>query len=175
MVLIAISLSMDAFSLALSVGTIIKNKRKWALISGIVGIFHFFMPLIGASLGHLFMTNLHIQADFLESIIFFYIAIVMFKDFKKEDDENIDLSFFGIFIFAFGVSLDSFGIGFTFSMDLIRILLAVSIFSIISASFTFMGLMFGDKLQKRIGDYSILFGALIMSILAIINFCQLLL
>lgn len=175
MVLIAISLSMDAFSLALSVGTIIKNKRKWALISGIVGIFHFFMPLIGASLGYLFMTNLHIQADFLESIIFFYIAIVMFKDFKKEDDENIDLSFFGIFIFAFGVSLDSFGIGFTFSMDFIRMLLAVSIFAIISASFTFMGLMFGDKLQKRIGDYSILFGALIMSILAIINFCQLLL
>ena len=45
--LIAIALSMDAFSLSLAYGTLGLTKKEVNKLSVIVGIYHFFMPLIG--------------------------------------------------------------------------------------------------------------------------------
>ena len=50
--LIAISLSMDAFSLALAYGTNSLNKKEIRTLSTIVGIYHFFMPIIGMLIGN---------------------------------------------------------------------------------------------------------------------------
>ena len=44
---IGISLSADAFSLSLVLGTIIKKKKNITLFPVIVGIFHFIMTNIG--------------------------------------------------------------------------------------------------------------------------------
>ena len=43
---VAVSLSMDAFSLALIYGTCNMGKRNELLLAIIVGLFHFFMPLV---------------------------------------------------------------------------------------------------------------------------------
>ena len=43
--IIAISLSMDAFSLALAYGTISLSKKEINILSIVVGIYHFFMYL----------------------------------------------------------------------------------------------------------------------------------
>ena len=48
--LIAISLSMDAFSLSLAYGTLNLKKKEIHRLALMVGIFHFVMPLFG----HLF-------------------------------------------------------------------------------------------------------------------------
>ena len=45
--LIGVSLSMDAFSLALIYGTYGLSRRNEIILSIIVGLFHFFMPLVG--------------------------------------------------------------------------------------------------------------------------------
>lgn len=174
-VLIAISLSMDAFSLALSFGTLITDKKKRVSISGTVGLFHFFMPLFGSILGSIFVHKFHIHGDFLEGIIFSYIAILMVKDFFAGEEEKFDISFWGIILFALGVSLDSFGVGFTFTMSFFEKLIAVFVFAFVSSFFTFAGLSLGNRLNKFVGEYSVLVGASIMIILAVINFCQLLL
>ena len=50
--LIAVSLSMDAFSLALIYGTQGITKKDKVLLSLIVGIYHFIMPLIGVTIGN---------------------------------------------------------------------------------------------------------------------------
>ena len=49
--LIGISLSMDAFSLALIYGMQGMSNKQKLLLSIIVGIYHFIMPLIGLSFG----------------------------------------------------------------------------------------------------------------------------
>ena len=46
-IMIAIGLSMDAFSLAILYGTLNFTKRKALTLAGFVGAFHFFMPLLG--------------------------------------------------------------------------------------------------------------------------------
>lgn len=168
--LIAVSLSMDAFSLALSVGTISLSAKSSLVLSMVVGIFHFFMPIIGSYFGLLFVTHLHVDSHFLSGIIFLYIAILMFKDFKEGDETSLKLSVLGIIVFALGVSLDSFGVGFALNSYGNSKILAPFIFSIVSFSFTFLGLSLGKRLNKLIGKYSVLFGASIMTILSIINF-----
>ena len=46
-IIVAISLSMDAFSLALAYGTLGLGPKMLFKISLSVGLFHFFMPLLG--------------------------------------------------------------------------------------------------------------------------------
>ncbi len=54
--LIAISISMDAFSLSLLYGTKNINNKTIIMQSILVGIFHFFMPLFGLFLGKRIIT-----------------------------------------------------------------------------------------------------------------------
>lgn len=169
-VLVAISLSMDAFSLATSVGTMGLSKKVSLFLSLTVGIFHFFMPLLGSLIGSPFVEYLHLDAHFVSAIIFFYIGLQMFKEFRCDEKEDFKISLGGILIFALGVSLDSFGVGFTMRGTPYTMLMNVLIFSVFSACFTFLGLRFGSFLNRLIGDYAILFGTVIMWILAIINF-----
>ena len=49
--LMAVSLSMDAFSLALVYGTLGMSKKYKIFLSIIVGMYHFVMPLLGMFLG----------------------------------------------------------------------------------------------------------------------------
>ena len=56
-IIVGVSLSMDAFSLALAYGTVgLSNKNK-IILSIIVGCFHFFMPLMGLIFGNIITTH----------------------------------------------------------------------------------------------------------------------
>ena len=102
--LIAISLSMDAFSLSLAYGTNkIENKTKY-ILSIIVGIFHFFMPLIGSSIGNIILKIIKIKPQIIVSIILSFIGISMC--IKKEEKINPIKNIIEIFFFALAVSLD---------------------------------------------------------------------
>ncbi len=171
-IIIAISLSMDAFSLALSLGTLAFKRKTVFCLSLLVSLFHFFMPLLGTILGAVFVEALHIDVHLLSFSIFFYIAIVMFKDFKNGEEVNFKLSLLGAIIFAIGVSLDSFGVGVALQLRGFDIVKSFLIFSLASFSFTYLGLCLGKVLNELVGRYSVLGGSMIMSLLALFNFLQ---
>ena len=98
--LIGISLSMDAFSLSLIYGMLgisEKNKIKLAII---VGIFHFFMPIIGNILGYFISDISYINLDIVACVILLYIGTsLIISNFKDEDvinNRNNYLMFFFI-------------------------------------------------------------------------------
>jgi putative Mn2+ efflux pump MntP len=159
---------MDAFSLALSIGTMGFSLKNAFLLSFCTGIFHFFMPIFGSILGATFINHFHINTAFLSGIIFTYIALCMLKEFKEDDEKPFVMNLTSTLIFALGVSLDSFGVGFV--LQGANRLISPLIFSGFSFSFTFLGLELGKALNKIIGRISILLGALIMIILALLNF-----
>ena len=49
--MLAVGLSMDAFSLSLIYGTLELSKKRCRQMSIIVGIFHFIMPILGYQIG----------------------------------------------------------------------------------------------------------------------------
>ena len=161
-IIVAVGLSMDAFSLAILYGTLNFNNRKVLTLSTAVGIFHFFMPLLGNLVGMIILEILPVNPNTAVGIIFLIISIEMITSlFKKE--EIVDLKgIFAIILFAFTVSIDSFSVGIGLSTISSNIILAVSIFSLISFIFTLVGLKVGGKLTDMFGKCSTLFGGIIL-------------
>ena len=120
--LMAIGLSMDAFSLAIIYGTNGIDRKKIILLSLVVGIFHFIMPNLGGYLSHILLTNL---------------------------------------------SIDSFSVGIVLSLENKNLITAGIIFSIISATFTFLGLILGKFLSDKVGKISKVIGIIILFLLAL--------
>lgn len=167
-IMIAIGLSMDAFSLAVLYGTLNFTKRKALTLAGSVGVFHFFMPLFGNVIGLFLLDLLPIEPNIVVGIIFFVISVQMlFSTFK--DEEIIDLKgLVSVFLFAFTVSIDSFSVGIGLSAICARKILAVGIFSIFSFLFTFIGIMIGSKLTEKFGRVSTILGSIVLLFLSIV-------
>ena len=165
-VIIAIGLSMDAFSLAILYGTLNFNIKKIMLLSSSVGMFHFFMPLIGNAFGQFIMSFVPIKSNEIVGIIFLFLSIEMIISLFKEEDA-VDLKgFWSIILFAFTVSIDSFSVGIGLSAIYSNRFLAVLVFSVISFLFTFLGLLLGRFLSQKLGKASILIGSIVLSCLS---------
>jgi len=169
--LIGISLSMDAFSLALVYGIQGMTQRQKILLSVIVGIYHFIMPLIGLSFGAILDNINIISIDIIASLILIYIGIdLIVSNYKKEDRTEITKT--GFLIFGLSVSLDSLTIGIGLRAITNSYLLSSVIFSLTSFIFTYLGLMLGNIIGNKVGSYSKLVGGIILILIAIITFIK---
>ena len=145
--IIALSLSMDAFSLSLAYGTQnIENKTKYS-IAIVVGLFHFFMPLIGNLLGNIILSVIKINPNIIVSIILTFIGISMC--FKKEENVDPIKNIIEIFLFALAVSLDSFSVGIGIKAITNNVLLSSSIFSLTAGIITYLGIILGNEISKK--------------------------
>lgn len=99
--LIGIALSMDTFSLSLSLGTFNITNKQALKLSIIVGIMHFFMPIIGMLLGEKLINLFELQCDFLLGVILLFIAIQMIIDLIKHEENSFNLNILGMFFIRF--------------------------------------------------------------------------
>lgn len=166
--IIAVSLSMDAFSLSLAYGTLNMEKYKMKLLSLIVGIYHFFMPLIGMYVGKKVIMFLPIQPNVLVCIVLLFIGIEMIIESFKSNRELKVLKFTEFIIFGFAVSIDSFSVGLGLKAIYNNPYIASLIFSLSSLSFTYMGLKLGKKINDAIGRISTLLGGIVLIIIGIL-------
>ena len=167
--LIGISLSMDTFSICLSIGTFNISKQKIIFLSLLVGIMHFFMPLFGNILGNKIITFLDINCDFLLGIILLFIGIEMTIDLIKKEDKYFNLNLLNMFLVSISVSLDSFSTGLGLQAITSDIILAGVIFSLCAGSFTFMGLIIGKYSTEKLGIYGNVFGIVLLFILSFLH------
>lgn len=166
-ILIAISLSMDAFSLSLAYGTLDIKKTDRINLSFIVGAFHFFMPLFGSLIGNKLLRYIFFDQNIIVFIILTLIGLEMIIDTLKNDNKVEKMKIFQMVIFAFSVSLDSFSVGIGLSSITNSLILSSVIFSLSSFSFTFFGLYIGNKINHLLGKVSTLFGGIILMIIAL--------
>lgn len=167
-VLIAISLSMDAFSLALAYGTIGLEKKEMRLLSMIVGLYHFFMPLLGMYLGTWILSRIPISPNFVVFLVLSIIGIQMFFASFKEEKEVKKMHFIEFFSFGLAVSLDSFSVGLGLRAIYDIPVVCSFIFMSSSAFFTFLGLKLGRKLNDKLGKVSTRFGGLMLFLLGLL-------
>ena len=139
---IGIALSMDTFSLSLSIGTLNIKSKKIILIAIIVGIMHFIMPLLGMLIGKAVLCFIPFSHNILESSILLIIALLMLQDLIT-------------------------GIGLKTLTD--NIFLASSTFAVTSFSFTFLGLVIGKYSQEKMGKIATFIGFLLLVFVAVRN------
>ncbi len=166
--LIAISLSMDAFSLSLAYGTISLSKNDIKLLSVIVGVYHFFMPILGMLIGNFILNVLKINDNILVFVIFLFIGISMIIESFKKGEKVKKLKITEMILFGLAVSIDSFSIGIGLNAISNNFLICSIIFSITSFVFTYIGLVLGNKLNQLIGKVATFIGGITLIILGII-------
>jgi len=152
--MIAFSLALDAFSLAVSFGmTQIHDKMSSRIrISFSFGFFQFIMPILGFLLG----SGLERFVDQWDHWIVFGILTLVgskmiFDGFNKEEDkEAVDMSLGLPLLFAsIATSIDAFAIGISFALLKKEILFPSTIIGIVTAILSFMGVSFVSHICKN--------------------------
>ena len=169
--LIGISLSMDAFSLSLIYGIQGMTSKQKIFLSIIVGIYHFIMPLIGLSFGSVLNNINIISIDIIASLILIYIGVdLIISNSKKE--ERLEINKIGFIVFGLSVSIDSLTVGIGLRAITNNYIISSIVFSLTSLTFTYMGLILGNIIGKKVGSYSKLIGGIVLILIAIITFIK---
>ncbi len=166
-IIVAISLSMDTFSLSLSYGMINIKRKDILKISIFVGIFHFFMPIIGNLFGNFIFNYLPINERDLIGVIFLVISCEIIISLFKDKTISSIRSLLDILLFSFTVSIDSFAIGICLDVFNTNYFVIVSIFMIVSFNFTMLGLLLGYFIHDKGGFISSLIGVILLISLSI--------
>lgn len=158
LILIAVSLAMDAFAVSICKGLSMK-KMEWkkAIIIGLYfGIFQAGMPVIGYLLGIRFEESIKFIDHWIAFGLLAFIGGSMIKEAlsKKEDDEIDDkVDFKTMVILAIATSIDALAVGVTFAFLNVNIVLAVSLIGILTFIISCLGVkignVFGDKYEKK--------------------------
>ena len=166
-VIIGISLSMDAFSLSLVYGTYGISTSDKILLSIIVGVYHFIMPILGNYLGNYIMDYFIFKSNIFIAIVFLIIGIDMIISSVKNKEDKLLYNIWGFLIFGLSVSIDSFTTGIGMGAISSNYFMISMVFMICSGILTFIGLVFGNKFSDRYGNYSTIMGGIILIVLSI--------
>ena len=166
--LIGISLSMDTFSLSLTLGTVSENKLI-KILPLFVGIFHFFMPILGNIIGVALINLLNLASNIILGTVLIVLGINLAIHYFKDETAEINLNIIGILIFALSVSIDSFSVGLGINDITNNYYIASIIFALCSAAFTYLGIIVGKYSSKLIGKYAIILGIFLLLILGIFH------
>ncbi len=169
-IIIAVSLSMDAFSLSLAYGTLNMEKQEMKLLSIIVGIYHFVMPLIGMWIGNKILNFLPIRPNTVVFIVLLVIGIQMIIESFKQTREVSFMKFSELLIFGLAVSIDSFSVGLSLRVIYSNPFICATIFSLSSFLFTYLGLYLGKKINDIVGHISTRIGGIVLIIIGFFYF-----
>ncbi len=179
--ILSIVLGIDSLLLCMSMGMCgnkYETKRIWLLITSI-GLFHFFMPIIGYLLSLSFSSVDSDYGRYLATAIFAFLGIKMIYDGYKiikngNEDEPIceELSLKKILMISFAVSIDAIVVGFSIFVSHLdnNIFIPSLLFSIFAFAMSAIGFFFGKQINKLIGIYATIIAGLIMLFLAFKTF-----
>ena len=167
-IIIAISLSMDAFSLSLAYGTLNLEKHDIYLLSILVGIFHFFMPLIGYFIGNKIISLIWIKENFIVFLVLVIIGFNMIIESFKDNNNVSKMNILEMIIFSFAVSIDSFSVGIGIKKIYDNNIVSSLLFSLSAGMFTYFGLKLGKTINNAIGKISTIIGGIVLIIIGIL-------
>lgn len=163
LLLMALALSMDAFSVGLGMGMFKLSPKRIILIGMTVGFFHVWMPLLGMATGRFISGQFGTYAAYAGGLLLIILGIQMFISGLKGGDNSILAPVgIGLIVFALSVSLDSFSIGLTLGIYGAKTIVAVACFGVAATLLTWMGLVAGKKVQGLLGVYSEMLGGSIL-------------
>lgn len=159
----AVALSMDAFSIAVGLGLFGMRYRRIAAVGTSVGFFHIVMPLCGLVIGKMLSQYLGVIAIFTGGSGLIIIGLQMIvSSFSKDESPIFSPRGIGLFIFSLSVSMDSFAAGLSLGMLGAQTWLTVGSFGIVSAVFTWAGLILGKKAGHLVGSSGEWIGGLVL-------------
>ncbi len=166
--ILAVSVSMDAFSMAFIYGTITIEKKLELKLSIIVGLFHFVMPIIGLYVGEFFYKLIHLKMQLFLTMILIMLGLEMIFSNKDSGNNLVITNIRGMFLFSLAVSMDSLTLGTGLGVITNNYFLVGFSFFSMSLILTMLGFKVGKKVNQKIGDYSCFLGGVLLIIMSLI-------
>jgi len=175
--MLAIGLSMDAFSVAICKGLSMKKitVTKMLVVGTWFGLFQAVMPLIGYYLGSAFSSAIVKIDHWIAFVLLSFIGINMIKEALEKEvetpgDKNTEtenLSFKEMLILAVATSIDALACGITFAFLKVNIWVAVSLIGATTFVFGFCGVKIGNVFGVKYKSKAELAGGIILIILGV--------
>ena len=166
LLLIAVGLSMDAFSVSICKGlSLSKAALRHCLICGIYfGFFQALMPSLGWILGMQFQTLITQLDHWIAFLLLSLLGLAMIRD-SGEHTQRDDLPLFtprAMLPLSIATSIDALTVGITFAFLQADILSAVLFIGITTFIFSCAGVWIGSIFGDRFREKSCLFGGLLL-------------
>ena len=170
LVLLAISLAMDAFAVAVCKGLAVCRVRpKHFILTGLwFGGFQALMPLIGYLLGEAFSQFIDPFDHWIAFILLALIGANMIKEaFEKDSCDATDASFaFRVMlVMAIATSIDALAVGITFSVLTVNLPLALALIGGITFALSALGVKIGSIFGTRYRFAAELCGGILLILL----------
>ncbi|MHB8138762.1 MAG: manganese efflux pump MntP [Smithellaceae bacterium] len=165
--LLAVGLGVDAFSVAIGIGAVNKNK-SWAPVvrlSFAFGIFQFVMPLIGWLAGS---TVVQMIETFDHWTAFGLLVLIggkmIWEGFERESDEEKadQTSGWPLLLLSIATSIDALAVGFSLSLLKTPVLFPALIIGVVCFIMTAIGMTFGKGLARIFGRKVEILGGLVL-------------
>ena len=172
-ILIGVGLAMDAFSVSVTDGILLKKPTVFQAgkIAFFFGAFQFIMPCLGFLLGSAFKRYIEAFDHWIAFILLIFIGGKMIFEaiFKKEDDEEIKnpLSFITLLILAIATSIDALAVGVTFATISVPVVYASTVIGAVTFAISFAGVYIGSRCGDLFGNKSEIVGGLVLSAIGI--------
>lgn len=152
-ILIGISLAMDAFAVAVCKGLSMKKLelKKSIAVGTYFGFFQGLMPIIGFILGTSF-ERIIVNIDHWVAFIFLgIIGMNMIKDSFSKETENINdkVNFKAMLPLSLATSIDALAVGITFAFLHVNIGLSAIIIAITTLILSVIGVIIGNKFGNK--------------------------
>ncbi len=170
-VLIAVALSMDSFSVSLTKGFTQKNmKTSQIMYYGLFfGVFHLFFPIIGYFAGVTITEFVTSLAPWIAFILLLIVGLNMIREsLENEDEEFVDeFSFKELTLLALATSIDAFAIGVSFALLDTNIFVPAIITSVTVFLISVSGILLGKKLGDYFGDKFLILGGVVLILIGL--------
>lgn len=166
-ILLAIGLAMDAFSVSVTRGLTLKCNIKYALIIALsFGVFQAFMPVLGWFSG---IQLQYVVSTFAPWIAFLLLLGIGFKMIYESlfTDEDVCkvFSFRELLILSVATSIDAFAVGVTFAFLNTEILIPILIIGLVTFILSFIGIYIGKNIGHLFENKMEIIGGVILIII----------
>ncbi|MBP7331542.1 MAG: putative manganese efflux pump MntP [Firmicutes bacterium ADurb.Bin373] len=165
LMVLAVALGTDAFSLCLGIGMAGVNRKQMLIISVTVLIFHIFMPLVGWYTGELAGALLGRAASFIGSALLIYLGGRMIWDSRRKGREagfKFNFNASGLVLLGASVSIDALSVGFTLGAQQVDLLLTAATIGLVAGIMTAAGLACGRFMSSLVGERAQFLGGVIL-------------
>lgn len=174
--LVALSVGLDNFAAATAMGVSGTGDSGRLRIAIVFGFFEAAMPIVGLLLGHSVSRDLGGSARLIGGLLLvaagFYAILheLLIDTERPKHKEILDLRQVGIrrlLVLGLALSIDNLVVGFGLGTYHVSVVVAVALMAVVSVGLSLLGLELGNRMEKRLGERSGLFGAGILIIIGI--------
>ena len=173
LLLIAVGVSMDAFSVSICKGLTTKHfSLRMAVICGLwFGTFQAIMPVVGYFLGSQFARFIESVDHWIAFGLLFLIGANMIREAvwgkKEEGKDNGSLDFKTMFLLAVATSIDALAVGVSFACIQVELWSSVVVIGLTTFVFSVMGVKIGNVFGTKFKKNAEVFGGIILILIGL--------